>query len=470
MAFLDADSGAPQWGRKDRTIMLGLVVALLIAHYAGALASGHLGSTLSGHDEQHYYAILRSAVFDGDFDFANEYNELTPYPNRLGKRLVPATGRLANKYGMGWAWVSLLPYLLVHGVLLLWGLFAGGFTYTGYEAPYQIAATTAQVLAGGVGFALVYRMCRRYFARVPSLAAVIFGLVGTASLYHTINNVHLAHATGVFAVSLFCTLGFAIADGAEQANRKWFATWALFGFVASLMIVARYSSALFLLFAVHPMIATVRVHARGKAMRLLAVACTLAAVAALPLLVAQMGLWKVVHGSFVADSYNASGGGFHWTNPALFGYFLSHKHGLFFWSPVLVASVLGALRLLWRPPALVATRQPGNPREGRRLTLILFFLPALGLAYLNAAWSMWWFGHCFGTRAFVEASPMMCLGLALLLSMRSKTVRVSAYGFASLASLWTVLLWVMMAKGLIAPDGSTTGRAIIANLAALFGA
>jgi|GEM_PF-2200907 hypothetical protein len=464
-ALLATDSVPSPWGRKDRQIMVGLVLALVIAHYAGTLSSGHLGSTLSGHDEQHYYAILRSAVFDGDFDFANEFNELTPHPNRLGKRIVPATGRLANKYGMGWAWVSAIPYLLVHGVLLLLGLFRGGFTYTGYEAPYQIAAATAQVVAGGVAFALIYRICRRYFSRLPSLAAVIFGLVGTASLYHTINNVHLAHATGVFAIALFCSLGFSIADGAEKPTRRWFAMWALFGFVASLMIVARYSSVLFLIFALHPILTTLRMQPRRDATRHLLIALSLATLAAIPLLAVQMGLWKVVHGSFLADSYNAKGAGFHWLNPALFGYFLSAKHGLFFWSPVLLGSFLGGIILLWRAPLSFS-----GERKIDRSTVVLFMLPALGLAYLNAAWSMWWFGHCFGTRAFVEASPMMCVGLAMLLSVPSKKVRLISYGLATLASCWTVLLWVMMAKRLIAPDGSTTGAVIIANLGKLFGA
>ena len=115
-------------------------------------------------------------------------------------------------------------------------------------------------------------------------------------------------------------------------------------------------------------------------------------------LYAQMGVWYGLYGRFVTYSYGEEG--FHWLEPAAWQTLFSSRHGLFFWSPVLLASVAGVAWRLWRD------RYRADP------LLLCFLASFLMLWYCNSCWWCWWFGDSFGARAFLEISVFFILGLA----------------------------------------------------------
>jgi hypothetical protein len=112
-------------------------------------------------------------------------------------------------------------------------------------------------------------------------------------------------------------------------------------------------------------------------------------VAVIPLLL-QMWVWHALYGHWIHFSYE--GEGFDWAHPALLQTLFSSRHGLFFWSPLLVAAVVGVVRQRWTA----------------------FGLAWLLLWYANSAWHTWWFGDAFGARAFLDLAPIYILGLASL--------------------------------------------------------
>lgn len=133
---------------RDKAVLGGVLVLLLAVHVGVPLARGQLGRSLSGVDEQHYYAHLRSVVLDGDLDYDNELDELTPYPGQLPPHWRTSDGERDNMYPVGWAIVSLVPYALIHLAAVAMQSLGGFGPTTGYEPAYQLAASLPQLLAG----------------------------------------------------------------------------------------------------------------------------------------------------------------------------------------------------------------------------------------------------------------------------------------------------------------------------------
>jgi len=79
---------------------VGLALAAVGMTFALAYLSGLLAGTSRGHvmrgDAIQYYAYLRSAVFDGDFDFQNEYEHFYDAPSEAGRTNVWLTERTST--------------------------------------------------------------------------------------------------------------------------------------------------------------------------------------------------------------------------------------------------------------------------------------------------------------------------------------------------------------------------------------
>ncbi|MBP7408404.1 MAG: hypothetical protein KA941_06555 [Flavobacteriales bacterium] len=106
-------------------------------------------------------------------------------------------------------------------------------------------------------------------------------------------------------------------------------------------------------------------------------------------------LWFLQSGSFIVRPY--PGEGFHWTRPAIAENLFSPRNGLFFYWPLLLLVVPGAV-ILWRK----------SRRQGAGL---LMFLAAFG--YVTAAWWNWAYGDNFGQRTFVDMLAVFALPIAL---------------------------------------------------------
>jgi hypothetical protein len=106
----------------------------------------------------------------------------------------------------------------------------------------------------------------------------------------------------------------------------------------------------------------------------------------------QLYTWHQLFGQWIIFSYQ--GESFYWQHPALGQTLFSSRHGLFFWSPVLLLSVFALLQQLRKP------------------LIWSWMMGAMLLWYANSAWNSWWFGDAFGARAFLELGSFFCVGFA----------------------------------------------------------
>jgi hypothetical protein len=140
-----------------------------------------------------------------------------------------------------------------------------------------------------------------------------------------------------------------------------------------------------------------------------------AAVVAGAIFVPQLFVWKLLYGKAFSMPPNPFYKQIDWTKPDLMNYFFSTWHGLFSWTPILLASAGGLLLGALRGPRLM------------RWSLAVFCLAA----YFNSSIFEWWAGASFGERRMVDYAVVFALGLGYLLHLRpavisSRSLRVSA--------------------------------------------
>lgn len=176
----------------------------------------------------------------------------------------------------------------------------------------------------------------------------------------------------------------------------------------------------------------------------------LAAVAAravwfgLPIGLALLGIGAhniVRFGSPLDSGYRfASGEGF--TQPllvGLYGLFLSPYRGLFWYSPILLAAIPGAIMILRRrrapsePQTALPTDQPSGEVRDTRSTALLALALGAGIALAFASWWSWYGGVVFGPRFLIPALPAFSLFLAPVIErVTAWRSRIAALSFGLL--------------------------------------
>jgi hypothetical protein len=373
-------------------------------------------------DAVHHYVQLRSALFDRDLQFRNEY--VQAYGLRGGEpgsewiyESTP-TGHVRNLMPVGPAILWAPLFLLVWGVAALGNLFGLGYPLDGYGRAFQAAAGLTGVAAAALGAWLTYLACTRVASRRSAIWGTLVLWGASSAIYYSLISPAYSHAASLLATSAFWCVW--LRTRADQSPRRY----ALVGFMAGCAALMRWQDAIILGVPMLELLLT-STAAFGasdwiKRVAARALACSAAALVAFA---PQMFVWKTLYGTLFALP---QGEGFmRWGEPALAPVLFSANHGLFTWTPVVLLAVAG---LFWlarrdRPAAIAAAA---------------FFLMSW---YTNAAVADWWAGEAFGARRFVSCFPVFAMGLAALLDRWHTTVeRLALAGAAVVAHTFLLLV------------------------------
>lgn len=253
-----------------------------------------------------------------------------------------------------------------------------------------------------------------------TLAAAL-AAIGTPYFYYMTVGTGMSHGPSAFAITLY--LWLVLKCGKEDLRSGWLRL----GVLAGILVMLRPQNALYVPFAL------VRFIGRGRPLRAEEGLAAAARGAAGFLLGfgAQMLVWHKVYGGLLAFPlrFNVAGGGFH-LGDVLFSPF----HGLLFWTPLTLLSLLG-YALAWR-------RLRGEPAAlGLGLALLLQFLPVVFHA-------CWWGGLSFGIRFLSDALLPVCAGVAFLMDApRAAWARRAALGACLLSAAWTLCLFLAALGG-----------------------
>jgi hypothetical protein len=406
---------------ERRPVRTFLAVGLLfvLAYSAAAVVAPKSRSRIIVGDAVHYYTYLRSAVFDFDLQFRNDYVRI--YGLKGGEEGTEwvyeptATGHARNMMAVGPSLVWAPLFLLVTGGVALARAFGSTYPLDGYGLLFQASAGISGILAATAGACMTWALCRRFFDARTAFWSTIAVWLGSNAVYYSLISPAYSHSSSMLVLSAFCYAWGTSID--RQTPRRYAAVGALAGLAA----LVRWQDAVFLIVpladAVTDMVAPARqsngvvaptppgarsgdtttlqsTRPRWRAAVINLLACGIAALAAfLP----QIWAWMVLYGRPIAIPQGSQF--MQWTRPSLAATLFSDNHGLFTWTPILAACVIGIVPL-WQ----------------RQRRLAIGLTAALAASwYANAAVIDWWAGEAYGARRFVSCFPIFVLGFAALI-------------------------------------------------------
>lgn len=383
---------------------------------------------IRGADEIEYFAYLRSAVFDRDLEFGNEYRHfherdprgLSGFAATFLELREPRTGRHINFAPLGSALLWSPFYLVAHAGVLAARALGASVPADGFSAPYAAAACYASWIYGGLGLMLIHDALRRFAGTRDgeAAAATIALLFASPLLYYMTIAPAFSHATSVFAVAalVWTTLDARLRGGGV-------ARWVVVGAMGGIAALVREQDALFL--AV-PLVVLLADAARtrewpGALARAAAVAFTAVAV-----FVPQLLAYRAVNGAFGPSRLVTRK--MTYTSPHFLSVLFDPGHGLFVWAPILLLAAGGLAALTLRRRDVVAG---------------VLLLALLLQTWINGSVESWTQAGAFGSRRFVGATVVFAWGLAAALAwLRARTGPVPCAVVLAFFAWWNVSLMV----------------------------
>jgi hypothetical protein len=360
--------------------------------------------------------VVRSVLLDHDLDLANDYAGLG-----APVALTPG-GRATSHLPIGLALVWTPPFLLAHLGTALAAALGASVSADGFSVPYRSGVTAGTYAYGVIALLLLESELRRRVGAAAALVAVLAIWLATPLHFYMTANPAMAHGASVFTSSAFVVAWLRVREREAASGRAW----AMVGLLGGLMAVVRLQDAVLLALPVADLLWR---RPPGFIARL---AHYLPAAAALGLF--QLMVWRQLYGGgFLSTvlAVNLVGG----TRPEVAGVLFSPRHGLFYWTPLYVACVLG-----W---ALLA-------RRDLRLAALL----AAGFAasvLVNASLQDWWSAEAFGQRRLLGLTPLFAIGLGEVLGVLSARPRALAAAALAVLALWNVSFEGIYNSGVVAP-------------------
>jgi hypothetical protein len=234
----------------------------------------------------------------------------------------------------------------------------------------------------------------------------------------------MAHGVSFTLVTLVFYQAKALHDNAHNSSTRYILLAITCGFI----FLVRPQQVLLLPLLVPFVWSSLRYHPRRLPIILLSLALVISVAAILPLCnYLQAGVLTI-------NTYSSNGEGFNWLRPEFFIVLLSPSRGILWMNPIVFLAALGYIMLY---------RQIG----ARSWLSWALFIHAIVQMYLIACWSSPEQGDAFGSRMWIECTPFVALGVAVLLATSRKALRWVYAGLSMLSMTWTSALMLLYMGG-----------------------
>jgi hypothetical protein len=394
---------------------------------------------LYGADEIQYFAYLRSAVFDHDLEFADEYRwfvdrdpeEYADFGHTfLGT--TTAAGHAPNNAPVGCAALWAPFYLAA----------VAGETVTvrdvpeprGYSRIDVAAVCIASMVYGVLGLLLSQEVCRHFAPPWTAFYATLLVWAATNLPFYMYVTPPMSHACSFFVAALFFWWWVRRDDAPFRL-----------GLIAGLMASVRWQDILFLVVPIVALLEHWSPASPAEWHRWIVSGSKILAGAVLAF-VPQLIVWHRLNGSLTPFGAISGKNRFSLSAPYLTSVFLSSFHGLFVWTPVLIPAFVGL--------AMLAVEN----KRGRAIALGVTLQVYLLAGYVHT------FAHSFGQRLFISSLPVMAVGLAVFGARLSSRIPRSLLGAGAAACVWwNVSLMIQHGTGMIPRAGGVGVRTLVEN-------
>lgn len=402
--------------RYPAAIITGIGVFFALAYATGIVAFAKPDRRIVIGDALGHYVQLRSAVFDRDLRFRNDYariyglEEGSEVERALAEPRLTATGHTRNFMPVGPALLWAPAFLFVAAAVWLVNLFGAGYPLDGFAPAFQAAAGFTGVAAAAAGNWLAYSTAARLFGPRAAIWATLALWLSSSAVYYSVISPTYSHAASMLAAGAFWIVWV------RTLERQTAGRYVLLGVLAGIAALMRWQDAILLLVPVFEACWRRRERGIGAAATRVLAATAGAAVTFLP----QVAVWTVLYGKpFTVPQ----GSGFmRWGDPAIGAILFSDNHGLLTWTPIVALALAGLVPLVRRHRAV-------------GIAAVAVFVVSW---YVNAAVSDWWAGEAFGARRFLSCYPILVMALAALfdrLGERREVLAAITVGFVAYAFL-----------------------------------
>ena len=380
-------------------------------------------------DAVSYYVYARSAIFDGDLQFDNDFRLSYPtagehFASKELDQVETVTGRVVNLFAVGTP-LLWLPWLSVLRLAALF-IFPNGIGLTGYERFFVSNLATLSALFGFLAILLSYRVAQGVINRRLALASAVTLMFVTPLLYYQFREPMYSHTASALVVSLCVYVWW---NHYDETGTAWQALG--LGALIGLAGLMRWQNMAYLLL---PFVSTLVLWLRKNDWRnwqvykSSLVYLLLTGAAALAVFSLQMAVWQVLYGSFITIP---QGNTFiDWRAPFLIPLLFSTFRGLLPWMPVFFLAVIGLLALSKRKPQL-------------GLPLLLMLLLVI---YINGSTRDWFAGGGFGPRRLTSELVIIVVGYAAFLQLLPRRIR--SWGMVLLGIGLALHQWILLRYGL----------------------
>jgi hypothetical protein len=399
-------------------------------------------------DEIEYFAYLRSAYFDRDLSFDNEYRYF--YDRNIARAhffketfldYTTPTGLRRNFAPIGSALLWAPFYAVADAGVRIARAFGSGVAADGFSRPYISAVAFGSAVYGFLALVLSAIAARRIVGvTAATLAAICFG---TPLVFYMYVAPGFSHANSAFAVAAFVVAWL-------HVRRHWSAGGvAALGALAALMGMVREQD---LFIAIGPAIdyvvqmsRAVRRGDRSLVEMLWKAALGTAAVVVffLPQAIAYLTLYGHLGPSPDVQQKMT------WTAPNAWRVLVSPDNGWFFWTPLALPALIGLVALVCGYGGRDAGAAAVDGRERRWIGSICLVMLASQI-YVSGSLDTWAGAGSFGQRRLVGLTVFLVIGLATLLQMiRAGWPRYAVNAIVVLSIWWNLGLIAQFALGLM---------------------
>lgn len=363
-----------------------------------------------------YYAYLPALLTNHSLDFEPIFRQPEALPmGKFAECLRTPIGRVENPFTVGPALVWAPGYVVARGMAAVGLLGEGGKRPVGLATQAVVWAWAC--LVGLAGLLATYELLRRRFGDITAGVALTVGFWGTPVAAYLLFESGFSHGVAFAVLAGYLWMLDQVEEKPECRKGLMSA-----GLLLGLAVSIRPTLLIFGL----PFFLLWTLRARQDVWK----ACRLLPWFVVPLVIfgsAQFIVWKLMYGSIVPDLSHTSWGRTDMKHPHLLEVLFSLDHGLFTWTPIWLAAVVGLFLLARR-----------DPRYGVG-ALVMLSIHLLGIAS-NPNWNG---DGAFGQRKFVDVAILFFVGLAYLATRAkdlSKVARGACLGLALLLCAHNVTL------------------------------
>ncbi|HJZ70287.1 MAG TPA: hypothetical protein VKE51_01030 [Vicinamibacterales bacterium] len=328
-------------------------------------------------DGYSYYVYLPSWFIYRDLTLENLARDWYggAYPPFTAIRRLSSTGRWLNPHPIGVA-VLTSPFFVAADLLSRWS----NMPRDGFSTYYHHGAGLAALAYLAAGLAALRRLLSRHFSDDVVLATLVCVTWGTNVFHYGVFDGTFSH---VYSFCLVCVWLLAID---EWWTRPALTRSLALGAVAGLIVLVRHADVIYLVLLPAYGVASMRdLAARPGELWDRRLPLAASALAAATVVAPQLLLYRRITAAWLVSPYTEVAG-FTLQSPHWFGVLFSTQKGLFFWSPLLLMAVLGAIV---------------GGGWSRRFVAAGAAIFAAQTAFA-ATWSDWQFGASYGHRAFTD--------------------------------------------------------------------